>query len=489
MFQSNAAPVPRSDPAVWLGRVKLATEESINLALGESIKIIALVQTVLGRDTTGQTTMSRPAASRNLTLTEELERLEQQITLTLQEIDSNFSKAHRIVTSSILPIVDQYAKHSADVWDGSKFWKQFFEASANVSLSGYEEGALDEDATQHTETDETVTGLETPESARQRVSAGHAQDDEDESFTVDSPTQVTGVQSTPKLKGSVNRSHGGSSRPASAKAASFRSPSPRKYTGKNPLALSQQEADEPSTPTANISSPFQPESALQQPSTAQRASSRKNNADLLLHRNVLDKNYRVQATPHTQRRERQQQSRPMTTTTPGTATTNTTRKPWDDSPGSSPEISAPQLRSDLFSPQRKPQPHTQGPRTPGLSVLTPAGKPQYSAAATTSTGRQLFSPEDNARYTSRTSNAFSTAQDSDSDDDGFAMSPPKTMQFHVPQSRLLQTPAREASRKIVEDLLKSAGADATDEIEYEDERAEAPSPSVVRRGFEEDDTF
>lgn len=440
--------------------------------------------------------MSRPSASRNLTLTEELERLEQQITLTLQEIDSNFSKAHRIVTGSILPIVDQYAKHSADVWDGSKFWKQFFEASANVSLSGYEEGALDEDATQHTEAEETVTGLETPESARQRVSAGQAEAEEDESFTVDSPTQVTGVQSTPKLKGSVNRSHSGGSRPTSAKAASFRSPSPRKYTGKNPLALSQQEADEPSTPTANISSPFQPESALQQPSTAQRASSRKHNPDLLLHRNVLDKNYRVQATPHTQRRERQQQSKaPTTSTTPGTAT-NTTRKPWDDSPGSSPEISAPQLRSDLFSPQRKAQPQLQGPRTPGLSVLTPAGKPQYSAAdaaaPTTSTGRRLFSPEDNARYTSRTSNAFSTAQDSDSDEDGgFAMSPPKTMQFHVPQSRLLQTPAREASRKIVEDLLKSAGADATDEIEYEDEneRVEAPSPSVVRRGFEEDDTF
>jgi len=64
--------------------------------------------------------MSRLGTSRNLTLTEELEKLEQSITLTLQEIDSNFSKAHRIVTSSILPIVEQYAKHSSDVWEGSK---------------------------------------------------------------------------------------------------------------------------------------------------------------------------------------------------------------------------------------------------------------------------------------------------------------------------------------------------------------------------------
>ncbi|KAG9831299.1 hypothetical protein KCU63_g14461, partial [Aureobasidium melanogenum] len=85
------------------------------------------------------------ASSRNLSLTEELERLEQSITLTLQEIDHNFSKAHRIVTSSILPVVDQYAQHSRDVWEGSRFWKQFFEASANVSLSGYQEGALEDD--------------------------------------------------------------------------------------------------------------------------------------------------------------------------------------------------------------------------------------------------------------------------------------------------------------------------------------------------------
>ncbi len=85
--------------------------------------------------------MSRPsvAAQRTLTLTEELEKLEQSITLTLQgnyflereqqtqiidhsiaEIDHNFSRAHRIVTTSILPIVEQYAEHSKDVWEGSK---------------------------------------------------------------------------------------------------------------------------------------------------------------------------------------------------------------------------------------------------------------------------------------------------------------------------------------------------------------------------------
>lgn len=53
-------------------------------------------------------------------MTQELERLEQSITLTLQEIDHNFSKAHRIVTTSILPLVEQYGENSKAVWEASK---------------------------------------------------------------------------------------------------------------------------------------------------------------------------------------------------------------------------------------------------------------------------------------------------------------------------------------------------------------------------------
>lgn len=427
--------------------------------------------------------MSRQPASRGLTLTEELERLEQQITLTLQEIDSNFSKAHRIVTSSILPIVEQYGKHSNDVWESSKFWKQFFEASANVSLSGYEEAALDDQDATTTGLDETTTQLETPQSERH---ARHEQesDEEEDSYTIESPTQVTGVHSTPKLPPSNGKARSIQHKSSFGNTANsaFRSPSPRKYTGKNPLASSTG----PSTPNAFAdntqdlfsSSPFQAESAAR-PAP---------NPDTVLHRNVLDKNYRIQATPHSQRKQPTYHSKPST---PGTAT-RTQRQPWDDSPGSSPEISAPQLRSDLFSPpkqrqqpqQAQPYTHHLQPTTPGISVLTPAKPTSHATTRVTSTGRPLSSPPS---ATNRTSRLF--AADSSDEDDSFVMSPPKTMQFHVPQSRLLQTPAREASRKIVEDLLMTAGADATDDIDGEGEYLEEPSPSVVRKGWDEDDTF
>lgn len=36
------------------------------------------------------------------------------------EIDHNFSKSHRIVTSSILPLVEQYGEHSRAIWEASK---------------------------------------------------------------------------------------------------------------------------------------------------------------------------------------------------------------------------------------------------------------------------------------------------------------------------------------------------------------------------------
>ena len=66
---------------------------------------------------------------------EQLMQLDQAITLTLQEIDENFSHAHQTVTSRILPAIRQYEVSCSKTWQGARFWKHFFEASAQVSLS------------------------------------------------------------------------------------------------------------------------------------------------------------------------------------------------------------------------------------------------------------------------------------------------------------------------------------------------------------------
>lgn len=272
-------------------------------------------------------------------------------------------------------------------------------------------------------------------------------DHDDDTSIIDSPSNTTGVHSTPQIK---------------TKQKHFASPSPIKPS-----------SDQISTPmrdTLNLqsSSPFEPPSAYQ-PSTAQR----QQNPDPLMHR-IMDRNFRIQATPHTARK----QTRPTTTDTPATAQNQTqtrTRNLFaDSSPMSSPEMAAPQLRSDLFSPQKSPRKTLQAPHTPGISVQTPGRD------LMTSTGRALFT--DTKDRTTRTL----WDQESDSDDD-FSISPPKTMQFHIPQSRLMQTPAREASRIIVDDLLATAGADRTESIEGDS--VPEISPSLVRRKWDDDDTF
>ncbi|KAF2837379.1 hypothetical protein M501DRAFT_995992 [Patellaria atrata CBS 101060] len=414
------------------------------------------------------------APPRNLTLTEELEKLEQSITLTLQEIDHNFSRAHRIVTSSILPIVEQYAKHSEAVWEGSKFWKQFFEASANVSLSGYEEAVLEDSGVQEdttaaeseyeTLTAETVNGEETVTATPNKSSSRFDPGDEGEDTSILESPSLDHAHSTPR--------HPSTAVKRQAEFTHYTSPYESlkaEVEGSSPSV-----AADPRTPGKSTALPDMSMTPQSSPFAPSNFPSANKPQDPLFHR-VLDKNYRIAATPHTH--QRKQALFKNKTETPGTASRRTLRFNADLSPLSSPEIAAPQLRADIFSSPLK------APRTPGVSVLTPrrksGAKVLGSVLRTGGTGRQA--PGTGIGLGGRIS--VGGVWDSDEDDlDEFEVSPPKTMQFHVPQSRLLQTPAREASKRIVEDLLLTAGADITDEIEED-------SPSVVRRNHELDDSF
>lgn len=214
-------------------------------------------------------------------------------------------------------------------------------------------------------------------------------------------------------------------------------------------------------------SPFEPTSYL--PSATQRRAGR----DPLLHR-VLDKNYRIQATPHTTRKEQK---------------TPANKPSWRDttSPMSSPPVEAPQLHAEIFSsPIRQKYNKSNAPRTPGISVQTPAkGKAK----------------DFNAKPPKKDEISWESDSDEDEDDvyKELGMSPPKTIQFVFPQSKLLQTPgkhttpplqqnlmmrlAREASKRIVEDLLATAGAGLDDTDALED------SPSLVAMKDDLDDSF
>ncbi|PLB36454.1 DASH complex subunit ASK1 [Aspergillus candidus] len=431
--------------------------------------------------------MSRPSSisQRPLTLTEELEKLEQSITLTLQEIDHNFSQAHRIVTTSILPVVEQYAESSRDVWEGAKFWKQFFEASANVSLSGYEERPNEDDSMRDqtvTEDDESANVTQTTEhtsyegASSEQLDAHHRGDD------LDLTALSLSSHSTPRHPQQERLSHDNDTTVTSSIARpspyetlkhevdDFDSPLPpsRQYGAEEEYDLDHD--DLPTTPgrgPPRYGGPSDTPTMSSSPFVPPVSHDAHKSSDPVMHR-LQDKTYRVQATPI----GKSYGNRPKFTVTPKQTTSSSSRFNFD-SPLSSPELEAPQLNAEIFSPvkgdpetpniSRKRRPS--GPRSrttpkPGISVLTPAkGK------------KPVWDSDD----------------DFDDDDMDFVggPSPPKTMQFHIPQSRLMKTPAKEASKRIVEDLLFTAGAnDTTDDL------PEDHSPSVIRRAERlEDETF
>lgn len=417
--------------------------------------------------------MSRlPTGQRPLGLTEELERLEQSITLTLQEIDHNFSRAHRIVTSSILPIIEQYADHSRAVWDGSKFWKQFFEASANVSLSGYEEPEQGQEASEQDEESDqatTHTTLNTSESY-ETPTARHISPDSIENVDLSNLT-ISPSHSTPRPQRDVHK-------PRRSPYRSLRQDTDsKKSNGKT----SMRGIGDPHTPSKQSSSllddvamtPQQSPELKREKLPAHPIGTSQKSQDPLLHA-VLDKKYRIQATPLTSKHS--------------SKAINTSKFATDNILESSP-LAPPELHTEVFdSPVRRElTQQLNKPRTPGLSVLTPRHD------------KNLALKPSNAGVWD------------DSDDDlideqtglPFGASPPKTMQFHVPQSRLMKTPAKEASKQIVDNILASAGLprgangeDLSEDIDleldrdYEDDAYDESSPSVIRKAdVLNDDTF
>ena len=395
--------------------------------------------------------------------------------------------------------MEQYGDHSRAVWEASKFWKQFFEASANVSLSGYEELAADEDTTAH---DETTEHGDTTADYTPRPDGGGTH--EDASYQAQDDSLLDGGDGD--LTGSTPRAPATKSRPQFAKLGSPYEELRREMKGADTHA-SGDDSDTDIVPHQHTTRlpdmSMTPRSSLGANEATQDDifSTAHKNKDPLLHR-VLDKNYRIQATPH--KPTGVSPIKWKVTEKPQLQGRDKGKQPaWqDDSPQSSPEMAIPTLRSAAFmSPVkygggahgRRPSGASGAPRTPGVSVQTPA---------TAKKTKDVYADEGKR---GRQKDEITWESD-DEDDDGLygGMSPPKTIQFALPPSKLLQTPgkqphsqpppplpnsscltvciAREASKRIVDDILLTAGMEPEDSSEY--------SPTIVKMNANiSDDTF
>ncbi len=198
----------------------------------------------------------------------------------------------------------------------------------------------------------------------------------------------------------------------------------------------------PSTPHAQVASPADTQSSpFAPPSTTHHTNYRTPANDIILHR-VLDRNWRLQATPHSTARPLPYRTKSAPEATPRGATIERGRRAKENYDlDSSPAIAAPELHAEIFdTPARKG-------RIPGVSILTPARRKKPSAADSASRGKS----KEVAR------GIWSDSDDDDDDDDGAAlgMSPPKTMQFHVPQGRLMRTPGTYLALRLANFILNS----------------------------------
>lgn len=313
-----------------------------------------------------------------------------------------------------------------------QFWKQFFEASANVSLSGYEEQP--ESATQQQEEGETVTEDATENTTHTSLSESeeHVQVDQNDGDGLDiSSLTISPSHSTPRPPAvSTAEDQTISSIPS---PGAYKTPRPEEGRDQD-VGTSSLESPIPVTPGRKPHDDDPMSSPLGPPPTT-TATNRKQ-TDPVLHR-VLDKTYRVQATPLSKGGQYRPKFKVSTTTPAGDPGRRITAHGLYDSPPSSPEPEVPKLHEEIFDSPIRGVSQKKTPRQnkhilssaaratpkPGISVLTPV-KPRGSGY-----GYGL--------------------DDDDDDDDIFDASPPKTMQFHIPQSRLLKTPGEPLPFKIV----------------------------------------
>lgn len=351
------------------------------------------------------------------------------------------------------------------------------------------------DITQSTTLDETMSN-ETPSSQR------HETPRRDQADDLDLTELGISSHSTPRAPGGHHQADDDITTSSMEYSSSYENLRRQVNESEPPFDLPES-STLPSTPgrqlffprgvsvTTPMSSPFLPPA---EPSTQDRRYQK--TSDPVLHQ-MLDKTYRVQATPLGKGFRNVgggTNTRPKFNITPKPAE-STSKYRYDDSPISSPEPEAPQLHSEVFSSpikgidtpgtnrkRRTSSNRMRGIPRPGMSVLTPAKKSAGKSA--------MWDSDDDLDY----------------DDEDLGPSPPKTMQFHIPQSRLMRTPgnksldpmfntismltpfvlvAREASKRIVTDLLATAGAG-----EITDDFSDDQSPSVIRRMEHlEDETF
>ncbi|CAM9010793.1 unnamed protein product [Wickerhamomyces anomalus] len=416
----------------------------------------------------------------------ELERLEQEITLTLQTIDKAFAKSHKIINDRLIPIVKKYHNSSKKIWQGVSFWKNFLETSANVELRGYEEAVQNQDYTeddqipesqeqgsQETQTGDTVQLNEHLSPVKTAGDTGNVIM-ESTNHTIQQEFQK---RYTDHFQDDTNPND------QDTTSAAFKSSTPNKLKNnpimpqvrsQNNLGFDTTDSILPPIPvSANLSNTNGTDVNQTTPTLQRSNTDIQQPRNYILHNN-LDTNYKLEVSP----RKKHPHQPAVNSMTPKKPPQKKRKSIYAQKYDSSPfEIEAPKLQSDVqFSPVRP-----NGQTTPLRKQQTQASQqqqdenqtqrfphtPRYGAG-----GNLLRTPGQVSRTANRYSNhGFQQEEDQqinqtnlqlDDSNQTPNISPPVTLNFatvknnnNTTTQNLRRTPAREAAQNIVKDILNN----------------------------------
>ncbi|KIP11103.1 hypothetical protein PHLGIDRAFT_28046 [Phlebiopsis gigantea 11061_1 CR5-6] len=113
-----------------------------------------------------------PGLDTTASVNDQIEQIEQLITIKLQNVDTNFSKIQQVMANRILPAVKRYAVGTEPVREAAKFWTTFFEQAAQMRVPTYEEDDIENEtqteqsgsvsAEQHSHVEETEQDVTIP---------------------------------------------------------------------------------------------------------------------------------------------------------------------------------------------------------------------------------------------------------------------------------------------------------------------------------------
>ncbi|KAI5120572.1 hypothetical protein M0805_002522 [Coniferiporia weirii] len=79
-------------------------------------------------------TIGVPGLDTTAPIQDQIEQIEQLITIRLQNIDAGFARAHQVLSTRILPSIRRYAVNSEPIREAARFWVSFYEQAAQVRI-------------------------------------------------------------------------------------------------------------------------------------------------------------------------------------------------------------------------------------------------------------------------------------------------------------------------------------------------------------------